>query len=87
MYGEINLYQSFYWNHLILCIHNVDTLNICMKKFDVIKILFDKMTAFWTKSFFNTLLQKKKGGFVSAQIVHAAGNQLVPELLLKLSDT
>ena len=35
--------------------------------------------------FFNTLLFNK--GFVSAQIVHARGNQLVPELLLKLSDT
>ena len=48
MHGEINLYQSFYWSHLILCIHNVDTLNICMKKIDAIKIFFDKMTAFWT---------------------------------------
>ena len=26
-------------------------------------------------------------GFVSAQIVHARGNQLVPEFLLKPSDT
>ena len=40
MHGEINLYQSFYWSHLILCIHNVDTLNICMKKFDAIKNFF-----------------------------------------------
>ena len=32
-----------------------------------------------------TLLFNK--GFISAQIVHARGNQLVPELLLKLSDT
>ena len=52
-----------------------------MKKFDAIKILFDKMTAF----FFNTLLLNK--GFVNAQIEHARGNQLVPEILLKLSDT
>ena len=35
--------------------------------------------------FYNTVLLNK--GFVSAQIVHAWGNQLVPELLLKLSDT
>ena len=39
---------QLFWNILILCIHNVDTLNICMKKFDVIKILHDKKTAFWT---------------------------------------
>ena len=34
---------------------------------------------------FNTLLLNK--GFVSAHIVHARGNQLVPKLLLRLSDT
>ena len=34
---------------------------------------------------FNALLLNK--GFVSAQVVHAPGNQLVPELVLKLSDT
>ena len=55
MYGEFNLFHSFYWNILILCIHNVDTLDICMKKFDAIKILFDKMTAFWTEPFFTLL--------------------------------
>ena len=46
MYGEFNLFPSFYRNIVILCIHNVDTLDICMKKFDAIKILFDKMTVF-----------------------------------------
>ena len=44
--GEIYLYQSFHRSYLIVCIHNVDTLNICMKKFDAIEICFDKMTAF-----------------------------------------
>ena len=53
-------------------IHNVDTLNICTKKFDAIKILLDKMTAFWTKPFFDTLLLNK--GFVSAQIMHGEIN-------------
>ena len=43
MHGEINLYQSLYLSHLILCIHNVNTLNICMKKFDAIKSYFDKI--------------------------------------------
>ena len=57
-----------------------------MKKFDA------KKKKFWQNDsvlnlaiFFNTLFLNK--GFVSAQIVHAWGNQLVPELLLKLSDT
>ena len=32
------------------CLHNVDTLNICMKEFGSEKIIFDKMTAVrtWT---------------------------------------
>ena len=40
MYQEVNLYQSFYLSHLILCLPNINTLNICMKKFDAIEILF-----------------------------------------------
>ena len=34
--------------HLILCLYNVDTLNICMKEFGSEKIIFDKMTALRT---------------------------------------
>ena len=30
---------------LILCLYNVDTLNICMEEFGSEKIIFDKMTA------------------------------------------
>ena len=29
----------------MLCLYNVDILNICMKEFDLEKIIFDKMTA------------------------------------------
>ena len=32
-------------NNLILCLYNVNTLNICMKEFGLEKIIFDKMTA------------------------------------------
>ena len=31
--------------HLILCLYNEDTLNICMKEFTSEKIFLDKMTA------------------------------------------
>ena len=31
LHGPINSYYSFWWNNLILCQYNVDTLNICMK--------------------------------------------------------
>ena len=45
LHGPINFYYSFWWNNLILCLYNVDTLNICMKEFGSEKIIFDKMTA------------------------------------------
>ena len=32
-------------DQLILCLYNVDTLNICMKEFGSEKIFFDKMAA------------------------------------------
>ena len=45
LYGPINSYHSFLWSNLILCLYNVDTFNICMKKFGLEKIFFDKMLA------------------------------------------
>ena len=48
LHGSINSYHSFWWRNLILCLYNVDTLNICMKEFGSEKILFDKMTAMRT---------------------------------------
>ena len=45
LYGPINSYHSFLWSNFILCLYNVDTLNICMKEFCSEKIIFDKMTA------------------------------------------
>ena len=30
---------------MILCLYNVDTLDICMKEFGLEKIIFDKVTA------------------------------------------
>ena len=45
-YGSpINSYHSFWWNNVIFCLYNVNTLNICMKQFSLEKIYFDKMTA------------------------------------------
>ena len=48
MDGEFNLNQGFFCWHLILCKHNVDMLDICIKKVDVLKLSFDKMAAFLT---------------------------------------
>ena len=33
LHGPINSYHSFWWNNLIFCLYNVDTLDICMKEF------------------------------------------------------
>ena len=43
---------SFCWNFLILCLHDVDPLDICMKKYYCEKIIFEKMTAMRTWTFF-----------------------------------
>ena len=56
-----------------------------MKKCDAIKLFFNKIVAFWTWPFFDTLLLFK--GFASTQIMHARENQLVQDLLSKPSDT
>ena len=32
LHGPINSYHSFWWSNLILCLYNIDTLNICMKE-------------------------------------------------------
>ena len=42
LHGPINSYHSFCWSILILCLYNVDTLDICMKEFGSEKIIFDK---------------------------------------------
>ena len=62
-----DLYQSFNIRHLILCIHNEDTLNICIKKFDAQKFIFYKIEAFGTKPCVLLFLN------LSAQIVYARG--------------
>ena len=36
----------------MLCSYNVDISNICMKEFDLEKIIFDKMTPVRTKTIF-----------------------------------
>ena len=44
LHGPINSYHSVSWSNLILCLYNIDTLNICMKEFRSEKMIFDKMT-------------------------------------------
>ena len=43
--GHTRADQLLPQNNLILCLYNVDTLNICMKEFGSEKMIFDKLTA------------------------------------------
>ena len=45
--------------HFILCLHNADTLNICMKEFGSPKGIIDKMAAMRTLTFFQACFNKK----------------------------
>ena len=42
LHGPFNSYYSFWWNNLILCRYNVDTLNICMEEFGSQKVILTK---------------------------------------------
>ena len=57
MHGEINLYQSSYCNHAFCqaiwyFAYTLDTLNICIKKFDAIKILFWQNDSLFNEAIF-----------------------------------
>ena len=45
--------------HIDLCLHNADTLNICMKDFGSLKLIIDKMATMRTLTFFQACLNKK----------------------------
>ena len=66
---------------MILCLYNVDTLNICMKEFGLKKKKIDKMTAVRTWTFFPYM------AFVYAWIVPSWADQLLPQLLMEQFDT
>ena len=71
--------------HLILCLHNADTLNICMKEFGSQKNFIDKMAAMSTLTFFRLVSTKR--GYACSMIVHTLADQLLPQLLMELFDT
>ena len=48
LHGLINSYHSFWWSNLILCLYNVDTLNICMKEF-IVFVCTDSTEIFFSK--------------------------------------
>ena len=67
------------------CIHNVDTLNICMKEFGSQKLIIDKMTVMRTWTIFLDCVR----GYSStcAIIVHTRADQLLSQLLMDSLNT
>ena len=74
LHGSINSYYSFWWNNLILCQYNVDTLKICMKEFGSQKISLTK----WQLWELGQLFPYK--AFVYALIVPLWADQLLPQI-------
>ena len=81
LHGLINSYYSFWWNNMILCRYNADTLNICMKEFGSQKIILTKWQLWELRQLFPYM------AFVYAWIVPLWANQLLLQLLMEQFDT
>ena len=81
LHGLINSYYSFWWNNLILCRYNADTLNICMKEFGSQKIILTKWQLWELRQLFPYM------AFVYAWIVPLWADQLLQQLLMEQFDT
>ena len=81
LHGLINSYYSFWWNNLILCRYNADTLNICMKEFGSQKIILTKWQLWELRQLFPYM------AFVYAWIVPLWADQLLLQLSMEQFDT
>ena len=81
LHGPISSYYSFWWNNLILCRYNVDTLNICMKEFGSQKIILTKWQLWELRQLFHYM------AFVYAWIVPLWADQVLLQLLMGQFDT
>ena len=81
LHGLINSYYSFWWNNLILCRYNADTLNICMMDFGLQKIILTKWQLWELRQLFPYM------AFVYAWIVPLWADQLLLQLLMEQFDT
>ena len=81
LHGLINSYYSFWWNNLILCRYNADTLNICMKEFGSQKIILTKWQLWELRQLFPYM------AYVYAWIVPLWADQHLLQLLMEQFDT
>ena len=78
LHWPINSYHSFYRSNLILCLYNIDTLNICIRS------LVEKKN--WENDSWELWQLFPYMAFVYALIVPLQANQLLPKLLMKQFD-
>ena len=71
---------------MTLCIHNADTLNICMKEIGSQKLIIDKMTVMRPWTFLRIVLNRGNSS-TCAMIVHTWADQLLSQLLIDSLDT
>ena len=81
LYGPINSYYGFCWSHLILCHHNTDTLNMCMKKYYFGKIILTNLQLCELRQFLYIVFN------MSSTVVPIRADQLLPQFLLEPFDT
>ena len=79
--GGLTPTTAFEGRNLILCLYDVDTLNICMKEFGLEKIILTKWQLWELRQFFSN------GAFVYALIVPSWADQLLPQSLMEQFDT
>ena len=81
LHGLINSYYSFWWNNLILCRYNADTLNIMHEGVWFTKIILTKWQLWELRQLFPYM------AFVYAWIVPLWADQLLLQLLIEQFDT
>ena len=77
-HGPINSYYSFWWNNLILCLFNVDSLNICMKEFG------SEKNSFWQNESSENI---DNVSLIRLLYMPLWADQLLPQLLVEQLDT
>ena len=85
LHGPINFYYSCWWSNLILCLYNVDTLNICMKEFGSEKNNFWPNDSSENLEIFLCRVDKRKTQPYQTTLLNA--DQLLLQLLMELFDT
>ena len=81
LHGPINSYRSFWWSNLILCLCNVDTLNICMNG------VWFRKNNFWQNASCENLDNFPLIRLLYVQMVPSLADQLLPQLLMEQFDT